>query len=1304
MPVPVPVAARVVEVIGDLGPQAADRYRYGSGCLVGGRWVLTAAHVVAGAVSAKVRDPAKRTYTATVDPAFVGDVDGPHPDLALVEIVDSGFRGDLPPIDVAAVDRDNPNGEPVERVHAIGYPWFAETPSPDAVRETVDALGIVPVASGLARGLLSVVVSVAPQALPPEGKRLADSEWSGMSGAPVLAAGRLLGVVTEYAPRAGPSTVMAVPLTALQCDDYHKEWGPGLVDSALWLERLGVGDPAEWPRLPPRPPERPKPAYRDSLLEYGRTLHARMPQLLGRQHELVDIASFAMGTDGYRWLVGGAYAGKSALMYEAVTVGLPDQVDVVSYFLSRRASDASSERFLAATVSQLAYLCEVATPPATRDEFLRLWRMAAEQAEQAGRHLLLVVDGLDEDLRPPGSPSVASLLPALVGGHAHVHVTSRPKPEVPGDVPGGHPLRQVQPVDLEPFLGAEGLAELARQEIDDLIHGPDSDLAVDVLGTLTAAAGPLTMQDLATLSNGLTPPPAAHTRHVRRMVSERAARSLEPVGSPDNPRYQFAHLSLLEYAESNEDLADSSYRNALYEWAQSWRDAGWTAVANSRGGVPRYLLDEYPATLASDLDRLAALAGHPSWVAAAIPVTGVDPVLAALRIATAARPDHSALASMLSIVSEQRLNLLPPRPVDQAGYVLRQLCLEALEHGENTVVDALRDQLLDLPDPGPIPLWTSHRASPALAVELGEHAVGVGVVAVLGDGRVVTGSRWDRRVMVWDPARPDATPIALSDHAGPVRAVAVLGDGRVVTGGNDGRMLVWDPSDPGTGPALPEKRVGSVRAVAVLDDGRIVIGTADGGVLVWDPRDGDPAAATPMLGQHGGAVGAVAVLGDGRVVTGGRKDGRVQVWDPADSGAEPAELGQHAGGVGAVAVLADGRVVSSSESDRRVLMWDPADSGAGPAELGQHAGGVAAVAVLADGRVVTGGMDGQVVVWDPADSGDGPVVLGEHAFGVGAVAVLPDGRVVTGGMDGRLLVWNPADPGVGSAGASEDGGLLEAVAVLADGRVVTGGMDGRVQVWDPADSGAEPTVHGQHAGGVGAGAVLADGRVVTGGIDGRVVVWDPADSGAPPAELGTHAFGVGAVAVLPDGRVVTGGMDGQVVVWDPADPGAGPVLLGTQALGVGAVAVLPDGRVVTGSWEDSRVLVWDPADSGAGPVVLGQHAFGVGAVAVLADGRVVTGSRGDGRVLVWDPTQPLADAAELGKHALGVPAVAVLGDGRVVSGGWDRRVLMWDPAGKTKTTEIGCSAVALGVSKSSNASGSRLAMAHAESGWSLWLV
>ena len=488
------LAARVVEVITDLGATADSRYRYGSGCIVRDRIVLTAAHVVIGAVSVVVRDPDKREYTAAADPRFVGDVDGPGPDLAVVAIDDPAFQPVLPPIELAAVDRDSPTGEPVERCHAVGYPWFAEVPSRAAVRDTVDAIGVVPVLSDLVKGLLSVQVTVAPRELPPQEAELGASEWSGMSGAPVFAAGCLLGVVTEHAPRKGPSAVTAVPLTALQADPAHPEWGSGVADPAGWWSRLGAQGIGALQRLPvPRPPRQP-PTYWATLRErIGLPLHKRMPQLLGRDRELSEIAAFATGGEGYRWLAGGAFTGKTALLYEAVTVGLPDEVDVVCYFLSRRASDASSDRFLAAVVPQLAYLCEVDDPEVTLDQYYALWQQAADRAAQSQRYLLLVVDGLDEDLLPPGSPSVASLLPTSVGAHAHVLVASRPWPELPDDVPPGHPL-EMAPTRLEPFKGGKELAGLAKEEIYDLTHGEDTDLAVDILGLLTAAAGALSVQ------------------------------------------------------------------------------------------------------------------------------------------------------------------------------------------------------------------------------------------------------------------------------------------------------------------------------------------------------------------------------------------------------------------------------------------------------------------------------------------------------------------------------------------------------------------------------------------------------------------------------------------------------------------------------------------------------------------------------------------------------------------------------------------------------------------------------------------
>ena len=789
---PLPLAARVVEVIADRGEGISPRYRYGSGCAVAGRTVLTAAHVVAGAGSVSVRGPDKVPHQAVLDPEFVGDADGAGPDLALIEVVDGGF--DMPSIGLAAVARDSPAGDPIERCHVIGYPDFMERDAPDggSFRETADAFGHVPVLSGLAGGLLSVQVSSCPRPLPPARVRLGDSPWSGMSGGPVVAGGYLLAVVTEQAPRVGPSAITATPLTALEANPAHPGWGPGVADPGAWWARMGVSNAGALKRLPARR-EQPEPAYWATVREIRR----RTQTLIGRQQELARIASLAAGVEGYHWLAGEAYAGKTSLLAEAVIV-LQGDIDVVSYFLSRREADADSVRFIAAVVPQLAYLLDVDDPAGTLEQFRALWERAMERADAQDRHLLLIVDGLDEDLRPPGLPSVAALLPGTAGAYAHVVVSSRTDWELPGDMPPRHPLAGVLPEVLQPFGDAEEQAALARQEIDDLLRRDDDGLAADVLGLLTAAAGPLAVPDLVAMTTAAPQSPAL-ARRVRRLLTSSAARSLQASRLAGGKRYQFAHESLLAHAQVNDDLCDPDFRRRIHQWAETWRAAGWPSPVGREDGTPLYLLDTYPSTLTRDPWRLAQLTSDTGWIEASVQLVGVDHVLADLRRASAANPASAEVAAVLAIVTGQAHNLRAPQPLEHPGYILRQLWMQAAELVEDDLAGNLGSRLHSRPSPCLAPMWTTRRSSRALSLELGGHDGWVVAVAVLPDGRVVSGGA-DGRVRVWNLATPGVGPVELGGHDGTVWAVAVLPDGRVVSGGGDGRVRVWDPAVPDSGP------------------------------------------------------------------------------------------------------------------------------------------------------------------------------------------------------------------------------------------------------------------------------------------------------------------------------------------------------------------------------------------------------------------------------------------------------------------------------------------------------------------------
>ena len=1057
----VPLRERLVEVIADLG---GGHERYGSGCVVAGATVLTAAHVVADALHVHVRGVDKRMFACDLDPRFVGSATtaAKGPDLAMVTIrtADGVDPPNLPPLPLARVDRDSTSGDAVERCHAWGYPQFAEVPPTSAgdlvVRETLDAIGMVPVGSGLVQGLLDLQVSDAPRDLPALDEPLPESPWSGISGGPVIARGHLLGVITEHAQRAGAGSLTVTPLTAISPAPDPSARSPGVSDPQAWWARLGVSGPDDLTVLPARP-MRAEPAYQATLRSMGRALRTRMLRLEGRTEELAAITAFATGDRGYRWLVGDAFTGKSALMYHAVTAVLPDTVDVVCYFLRRIASDADSTSFLAAVIPQLSAVCDIDTPYVfDQHTFRSLWETATSRSQETGRHLMLVVDGLDEDLHPTGTPSVASLLPDLVAGveplaaNVHVHVTSRPNPTLPQDLTAntGHPLTLITPEELPGFPGWEQLRDLGLAEIDQVVEM--GRLARDVLGILAAAAGALTIADLASLTRH-TDTGDDHDWEIEQLLTQRAARSLEPLGQGTSTRYHYAHATLLDRAQQHSALARPQYRQRLHAWADTWRDAGWPDPAAEGTGTPLYLLDTYPATLQEEPQRLARLASGVAWLDTAIRAIGSGPVTATLHIASKTN-DADAIA-VNSVVSSQAIHLQPNKPLSEPGYLLRHLTLQALMYGLDELATAFRSRLGTSSGTGPMPLWTSVRLIPP-ASELGRHDRSVFAVAVTAQGLVVSGGV-DERVLLWDPDRPARAPIELGRHRGfsGIRAVAVTAQGSVITVGTDRRVLRWDPDRPGV-PTELGHHDDWVHAVAVAPQGWVVTGGGDGRVLRWDPdRPGPPTE----LGRHERSVGAVAVAPLGWVVTGGDADGRVLRWDPALPGV-PTELGHHDDWVQAVAIAPQGWVVTGG-SDGRVLRWN-ADQPGPPTELGRRETSVNAVAVSTQGWVVTGDGDGRVLRWN-ADQPGPPTELGRHDDWVRAVAVAPQGWVVTGGDDRRVLRWDAEPSAAPSESAHRVDRPISAVAMSPQGWLVTGGEDGRVLRWD-ADRSQAPTGLGHH--------------------------------------------------------------------------------------------------------------------------------------------------------------------------------------------------------------------------------------------------
>jgi WD40 repeat protein len=1037
-------------------------------------------------------------------------------------------------------------------------------------------------------------------------------------------------------------------------------------------------------------------AYRDFVWQ----IQSRTRHFQGREYELEQLADFSHGTAVLLLLLGDQYAGKTTLLAEFVARHVPSAVDVICYFASRSLSDADSSKFLTEVVAQLADLLEVPAPDALPSAFRSLWRSAARRARATGRHILLVVDGLDESVAIEGLPSIAELLrfaggvevadkpsASAVAGNgpptggptsAHVLVSYRLGVSVPAEISGHQPMI-LQPYSESRFDDAEELNALKRL-------GPD---AWVVLAAIAAAGGPLSSDDIV----GIT---GISRRRLQKVVGQMIG-SLNIVGSPDEARYALRSASLLERARRQPDLNLGYYQNAIFKWADRWQAQGWRRA----DGVPRYLLDEYPDTLAPLHNKRAALLSNVGWIVAAIEQVSVDPVIAHLRACVAASPGDQPPKAMLAVVRS-----LAPYFRSQLALkgsdVARQLCLQAAELGNSDLAAAFQSTVG--PDPGLELRWTTRRQRPALIADVIGDAGWVNAVSLMADGVVVAGAD-DGRVWIWDAATTAVGPVTLGRHEGPVRALAVLDDGRIVSGGHDHRILLWDPDSPAHGPVTLGYHEGAVRALAVRRDGVVVSGGDDARVRAWNANapDGVPIE----LGRHAGVVRGLTVDRDGRVIS-GADDQRLRVWDVGTPGQLVTQTRRLGWRILTVAREPGGSVMAAG-TDYGIYRWNYARADAivsvvglteqsvVAAEFGSHHNVVRSVQTTDDGAVISGSDDGRILVWQASYRGLDRIELGGHDGPVRTLSAVREDRLASGGKDQHVRLWDLRGR---TAGLHEPGARptpFSAVALNEHGCLVAGDSNGVVWLWPTAEP--FPAVRlGSHDCSVLSLACLPDGRVASSGSDGKVIVWkEPGGTPVSGQVLGSHHGSV--MLALADGRLVSGGYDGHVVLHAPDRPGR-PVALGRQGGPVTAITAIKDGVVCT-SGTDGTVRAWNPdrLDEARDYDAPGQR---INALASLAG--FLIGGGDDGGLVIWNPDGRLT--ATVPAHGSSwLTSLAALSTGYLVSGGTDGRILLWRWAGHSLLPLSGIASAARCLAARLNDDGREtIAIAHADAGLSSWTI
>ncbi|GIE85842.1 trypsin-like peptidase domain-containing protein [Actinoplanes regularis] len=626
--VPGVVARQIAEVL--VVTQRSTRRR-GSGYRVAAGAVLTAAHVIDGASTVRVRfDADLPTEWSAEVASWWAD---PASDLAVLTIAP---RESEPPVVRPRFGGIGAERAAVLAVRAVGFPRFkvrhGEEP-PGRYRDSHQADGSVAVLSNRRERTLEVTVTP-PEADPDPGV----SPWEGMSGAALWAGERIVGVVAKHHRSDGLGRLAAVRLDlALAGADPDRR-----AELAALLD-LGGGE---------LPDVLVPTADTTVLRAYCAQVRDIAPdRLLDRDSELEELVRFCAADLPYAWWQAGPWAGKSALM-AWFALHPPSGIDVVSFFVTGRlAGQSSGDAFVTALIEQLAALLHqpaagLISAGARTGVMLQLLEDAAARARQHGRGLLLVIDGLDEDTGAAGTASIASLLPRRPPAGVHVLVAGRPRPVLPEDVPADHPLRTVRARDLSRSPHAGAIERRAGLELGTLLTGPR--FQRDLLGLLAASGGGLTVRDLAELTGEPEYDISQQVdRAFGRSVSAWVGASV--AGYPDEPVFVYAHDTLREVAEQHIGAAGlGAYRGRLGSWADTYEQSGWPPH------TPRYLLRGYVQVLAAepDLGRLARYASDSARHRRMRTVTGGD-LLGLTEIRTAQQvlparrgPDLIALTSV----------------------------------------------------------------------------------------------------------------------------------------------------------------------------------------------------------------------------------------------------------------------------------------------------------------------------------------------------------------------------------------------------------------------------------------------------------------------------------------------------------------------------------------------------------------------------------------------------------------------------------------------------------------------------------